>query len=416
MSGRQDVADKKFCWCPAGSIETGRFEPTFDWSDMGFAVIGRLFGGAHITEGKPKMIDQLMGHQPNSSANVSGRRLTIAFMVLALRIAPTARAQPALTTLWSFGDTNTDGMLLFSGVISDKSGNLYGTTFLGGAYGDGTVFEYTNGVVQTVASFNGTNGNGPRAGLVMDPAGDLFGTTQFGGQNSDGTVFEIPAGSDAINSIASFNGTNGDSPICNLLLDSAGDLYGTTYSGDTTGGAGSSGGVIFKIKAGTDTITPLVSFPSYGAYNSHAGLNADNSGNLYGTTELGGGSLSGIGSGMSGTVFKYTENSNTYTQLASFNVTNGGNPEAGLIADSSGNLFGTTEGGGPNGGGTIFKLNPVTDTLTTLFAFGPSNGPSSGYDPWSGLIIDTAGNLYGIWPTPRGISSARRASAVRMVC
>ncbi len=179
---------------------------------------------------------------------------------------------------------------------------------------DGTVFEIANtasGYASTptiLASFNGTNGNGPYGSLTADAAADLFGTTDTGGANGDGTVFEIAktGGSYASNptTLVSFNYTNGDEPFAGLIADAAGDLFGTTYFGGAYGG-----GTVFEIaKTG-------------GSYAS------------------------------------------TPTTLASFNGTN---PTSSLIADAAGDLFGTTRDGGANGDGTVSGLGVSDMSSATL--------------------------------------------------
>ncbi len=101
-------------------------------------------------------------------------------------------------------------------LIMDSSGNLYGTAERGGAHGDGTVFELATGssTITALASFNGTNGEDPYAGVIMDSSGNLYGTTYGGGASGDGTVFELAKGSSTITTLASFNGTNGEDPLC----------------------------------------------------------------------------------------------------------------------------------------------------------------------------------------------------------
>jgi uncharacterized repeat protein (TIGR03803 family) len=158
------------------------------------------------------------------------------------------------------------------------------------------------------------------------------------------TLPALPATAATLTRLASFNGTNGQYPLAGLIADSAGNLYGTTYEGEASGL-----GTVFKLtppaagkKAWKETV--LVSFNSTNGAYPEAGLIADSAGNLYGTTE--GGGTSNLG-----TVFKLTppaagEKAWTETVLVSFNGTNGQNPVAGLIPDSAGNLYGTTEEGG----------------------------------------------------------------------
>ena len=118
-------------------------------------------------------------------------------------------------------------------LLDDAAGDLFGTTTSGGAYGDGTVFEIKAGTgnVTTLANFDGSNGADSYGALSADAAGDLFGTTASGGAKGDGTVFEIWAGSGSITTLVNFDGDNGASPRSGLLIDAAGNIFGTTLSG-----------------------------------------------------------------------------------------------------------------------------------------------------------------------------------------
>jgi uncharacterized repeat protein (TIGR03803 family) len=136
----------------------------------------------------------------------------------------------------------------YSGVIRDSAGNLYGTTFAGGAIGNGTVYRLNKSGVQTfLFSFNQSDGGAPLAGLVRDKAGNLYGTTTIGGTGFAGTVFKIdPSGNETV--LHSFSGADGETPTGGLVLDSAGNLYGTTRNGGGSRACASGGcGVIFKI-------------------------------------------------------------------------------------------------------------------------------------------------------------------------
>ena len=297
----------------------------------------------------------------------------------------------SLQTLASFNDTN--GAYPVGGLIADGSGNFYGTTYSGGTNDDGTVFEIAAGsnTITTLASFNGTDGAFPMAGLALDGTGDLFGTTSGGGNSNDGTVFEIAAGSNTITTLASFNGANGSEPRGGIVIDEWGNLYGTTLYGGAYGteNGGAGFGTVFELMASSSysSITTLVSFEeadgTNGAYPM-AGLIVDGSGNLYGTTTW-------DNANGDGAVFEIVAGSSTITTLASFDGTNGASPEASLLMDSNGDLFGTTYNGGPGGYGTVFELPAESDTITALASFNGTNGEY----PTSELIADGAGNLYG---------------------
>ena len=309
------------------------------------------------------------------------------------------------TTLVSFN--GTDGAFPQAGLIADANGNLFGTTIFGGAFGYGTVFEIVKsggvyaGTPTTLVSFNLTDGGHPIAGLIADANGNLFGTTEDGGAFLQGTVFEIVKSGGVYAStpstLVSFNGTDGAFPQAGLIADANGNLFGTTIFGGAFGP-----GTVFEIvKSGgvyADTPTTLVSFNvnfnnNDGGY-PQAGLIADADGNLFGTTEDGGAFLQG-------TVFEIVKSGGVYAStpstLVSFNGTDGEFPFAGLIADANGNLFGTTARGGAFGYyyGTVFEIvksgGVYAGTPTTLVSFHPEIG---GY-PVAGLIADANGNLFG---------------------
>ncbi len=306
--------------------------------------------------------------------------------------------------LHSFNAFNgTDGFLPYAGLIFDAAGNLYGTTSGGGTFGGGTVFELTpqsggGWTEQVLYSFNqnGTDGYTPEAGVIFDAAGNLYGTTYWGGTYDHGTVFELTAqagGGWTEQVLHSFNGTDGSHPNAGLIFDGVGNLYGTTSAGGTY-----DNGTVFELTAqagGGWTENVLHSFNDNGTdgYNPQAGLVFDGSRNLYGTTMYGG--LNG-----DGTVFELTPRAGgTWTENVLYdfgNGTDGHGPAAGLIFDGAGNLYGTTLFGGANSYGAVFELTPTGGggwTEKVLHSF-DING-TDGYNPYAGLIFDAAGNLYG---------------------
>ena len=304
--------------------------------------------------------------------------VTACCATLMVAAAPSAWAAPTETVLYSFGGS-PDGASPYGGLISDSAGNLYGTTVYGGA-GAGTVFKLSPSGTETVLySFTGgSDGAYPYAGLIADSAGNLYGTTFGGGASYAGTVFKLsPSGTETV--LHSFAWSDGALPYGGLIADSAGNLYGTTWNG----GSGSCGTVFKLSPSGTETVLYSFTCGIDGAY-PYAGLIADGAGNLYGTT-------SGGGASYAGTAFKLSP-SGTETVLYSFTGgTDGGHPYAGLIADGGGNLYGTTGGGGALNAGTVFKLSP-SGTETVLYSFACS---ADGASPYAGLIADSAGNLYG---------------------
>jgi uncharacterized repeat protein (TIGR03803 family) len=272
--------------------------------------------------------------------------------------------------LHPFAGGDSDGAFPFGGLIADGAGNLYGTTAGGGA-GFGVVFKLApNGTETVLYSFTGppVDGANPLAGLIADGASNLYGTTELGGSAAfgSGVVFKLaPDGTETV--LHSFAGANSDGafPEAGLIADGAGNLYGTTSQGGV-----SNNGVVFKLAPnGIETV--LHSFaggPSDGA-DARAGLIVDGAGNLYGTTLRGGASDNGV-------VFKLAPDG-TETVLYSFAGVDGSGPLAGLIADRAGNLYGTTSGGGASGRGVVFKLAPNgIETVLHSFAGSPSDGAS----------------------------------------
>ncbi len=313
------------------------------------------------------------------------------------------------TVLHSFGN-GTDGQYPYASLIFDGAGNLYGTTWVGGIHGYGTVFElspregggYTETVLHSFGNPATQDGQNPYTGLIFDAAGNLYGTTYYGGIHGGGTVFELSpreGGGWTETVLHSFgNGTDGQNPVANLIFDGAGNLYGTTWVGGIHGY-----GTVFELsprEGGGYTETVLHSFGN-GTDGSKpvAGMIFDGAGNLYGTTSYGG-IHDTCPEGTCGTVFELSPRQGggwTETVLHSFgNGTDGQNPyTGGLIFDAAGNLYGTTYGGGIYGEGTVFEMTPREGggyTETVLHSFG--NG-TDGQSPEAGLIFDGAGNLYG---------------------
>ena len=311
-------------------------------------------------------------------------------------LAGSASSTFSFSVLYDFGPGNTTGGSPQARLLRDSAGNLYGTAS-GGSNNYGVVFELSPTHVETVLyNFKGKaagDGSYPVGGLVQDSAGNLYGTTSAGGTYDYGTVFKLtPAGDETV--LHSFAGPpDGAVPWAELLLDSAGNLYGTTREGGTGcpnpyGPAGR--GTVFKLTAtGVETILHRFKDTPDGAVPM-AGLIRDAKGCLYGTT-LGGGNVV-LGSAL-GTVFRVTPGG-TETVLYRFkgSQSDGQNPRSTLVGDASSNLYGTTEEGGPKGYGTVFKLSPLGKE-TTLHSF-PGNS-TDGMSPEAGLVRDSAGNLYG---------------------
>jgi uncharacterized repeat protein (TIGR03803 family) len=289
------------------------------------------------------------------------------------------------TVLYSFTGT-PDGSNPYTGyLVRDAQGNLYGTTQVGGAYGNGTVFKVdTTGKEMVLYSFTGGgDGAEPYGGLVRDALlGNLYGTTIKGGAYGVGTVFKVDTtGKETV--LHSFTGTAGDGayPWAGLVRDAKGNLYGTTAAG------GSAYGTVFEVDVnGKEKVLYSFTGTPDGA-SPLAGLVRDGAGNLYGTTNEGGASCCG------GTVFK-VDKSGKETVLHSFtSEPDGLRPYAGVVRDTQGNLYGTTAlGGNPSNYGTVFMVD-AGGNETVLYRFTSSGG--DGAYPYAGLVRDVKGNLYG---------------------
>lgn len=299
------------------------------------------------------------------------------------------------TTLYSF--TEKDGYYPYGALAIDNAGNLFGIMVCGGSAGAGTIYKlarnpdgsYTSAT--TLHEFTtGIAGGVPMGGLIVDAAGNLFGTASYFGANNQGTVFELVRKADgdylpAITLHAFTGGADGGGPSGPLTIDSAGNLFGIS-------GGGSHGkGVVFKLARKADgSYAPAIAAYSFtggadGSANPYWGLVIDSTGNLFGAAE------SGTNKGI---VFKLARNadgsysSTTLHSLSTDGVVN--YPLASLLLDSAGNLFGKTDAGS-YGHSSIFQFVRNADgsyaPLTTLYSFS-SGRPSA-------LVLDSAGNLFG---------------------
>jgi uncharacterized repeat protein (TIGR03803 family) len=287
----------------------------------------------------------------------------------------------ALTTLHNF--EGPDGYWPFAGLMQATNGELYGTTYEGGANGQGVVFAITpEGKFATLVSFSDpTDGAAPPAGLIQSDNGLLYGTTVQGVGSYAGEVFKMtPSGKLTV--LYNFMGSpNGDSPTDTLVQATNGIFYGTTSQGGTGTSCPEFCGTVFAITS-SGRLTTLHSFNGTDGESPYAGLIQASNGIFYGTTSKG-------GANGDGTIFAITS-SGRLTTLHSFNGTDGANPYAGLIQATDGQLYGMTITAGAHGYGTIFKIS-LNGSLTTLHNF---NG-TDGANPGASLIQATDGNFYG---------------------
>lgn len=313
-----------------------------------------------------------------------------AAVFLSLSARREARAQTiTFTVLHSFTGGTNDGAYPSTDLVRDSSGNQYGATAYGGPANKGTVFKIdTDGVFRVIHSFNGIDGAFPAGDLILDSSGNLYGTTARGGTAEDGTVFKINAAGDETVLYNFSGGADGEQPVASLVWDSSGNLCGTTSRGGTAGN-----GTVFQIKADGSNFRVLHNFlGGFDGASPHAGLVRDASGNLYGTTYFGGSANKGI-------VFKI-DTDGTFSVIHSFSGIDGANPASDLIFDPSGDLYGTTACGGYSiivysgyeGWGTVYKVSPDGSNFIVLHDF---LGGLDGASPYAGLVRDSSGNLYG---------------------
>jgi uncharacterized repeat protein (TIGR03803 family) len=283
------------------------------------------------------------------------------------------------TVLHDFSD-HWSGAKPNTGVVRDASGALYGITAQGGKWQRGVVYKVASGKQTVLHNFTGGwDGGEPVGGVILDAQRNIYGTTRSGGGYHAGVVYKLDATRHET-VLHTFGGdADGTHPASRLILDSAGNLYGTT-----TGGGAYNHGVVFKLDP-QDNETLLHSFAG-GADGAQplAGVTMDAHGNLYGTTLFG-------GSGNAGVVFEITAGGTESVLHAFQDRPDARHPEFGVTLDAAGNLYGTTTKGGRGDMGAIYKIDP-SGNETIIHSF----GEYSGFRPSSGLTADAAGNLYGV--------------------
>jgi uncharacterized repeat protein (TIGR03803 family) len=303
-----------------------------------------------------------------------------------------------LKTLYSF--SGPDGAIPYGGVTFGPDGALYGITAQGGSDNEGTIYRLTPQAslcksfscpwnLTTLHSFVG-GGDGRLPYLVapiFGAEGNLYGTTGLGGANGQGAIFQaVDSGGtwteSVIHSMDSF--TEGSYPPSSVVADQAGNLYGVVEDSPTGFGA------VFELNASTGwTLSILHNFT--GDHDGEAPIGSlivDAAGNLFGTTST-------CPSGCDGVVFELSPVGSgwTYTLLYSFTGPNNGGPAGPLTMDPSGNLYGTAVTSGANGYGSVFKLTRTQSgwTYSSLHDFDRSDGAG----PYGGVVLDSSGNIYG---------------------
>lgn len=329
-------------------------------------------------------------------------RYCTSFLILALSlwVGRTAHAANTTTVIYNFTG-GSDGGNPTSTLSFDAAGNAYGTAVIGGDFNFGVVYQLTpsaNGWTETVLhSFSGApDGQYPYGGVVIDSAGNLYGgTTSGGAAGCDcGVIYKLTnSGGHWTESVVySFpGGKYGASAGSPLVFDNAGNLYGTTPD------AGAHGfGTIFQLVPGqngqwSEKVIHGFTGGKDGGIGSLGPLLIASNGTIYGIAEVGG--ASGFG-----TTFRIVPQSNGTWKGATIDAfkgaPNAGSPYGGLILDSAGNLYGTTYYGGSNNVGTVYELSKSGASWQekVLYSFGASN---DGNQPTSTLVFDSAGDLYG---------------------
>jgi uncharacterized repeat protein (TIGR03803 family) len=376
-----------------------------------------------------------------------------AFVLLACLMSLAANPPATEKVLHEFTG-GTDGSDPDSGLVFDKSGNLYGSTFFGGSAGWGTIYKLartSTGMKESIlysfkGSPDGASPEGPlvvtgtgtifgttvsggggygvvfeltpsatgytetvlhsfplgqdptSGGLIMDKNGNLYGETAGGGTYGDGTIYEMKRTSTGFKYVPlfSFNGADGNYPSGGLIFDSVGNLYGTTASGGNTCFCGN----VFELQKGTNntwTESVLYTFTGYSdGVNPESALAMDSSGNLFGTTVYGGDTSCGGGFGC-GEVFELTNAGGVWTKttIHAFTDTPDGHaPLAGVTFDAAGNMFGTTSNGGNSGAGVLYEISPSSGGWTESVVYSFSNGADGGF-PSTPVTFDSKGNLFG---------------------
>ena len=326
----------------------------------------------------------------------------VAIFAVVLALALTAGASTE-KVVWDFKG-GSDGSGPWSNYfISDAKGNLYAATAAGGTYGAGTVFMLTPAGKETILyEFKGQSngdGTGPHGHLTFDAKGNIYGTTQGGGTNGTGTVYKLSpktGGGWTEKVIYTFSaaGADGTGPSAGMTIAADGTMYSTTPDGGAFGA-----GTVFSLKKTStgwkQTVIQNLNGSSNGGY-PYEGLMMDAAGNLYGAAPTGGASGQGV-------IYRLSRTKKGWADKVLHSFTNANGDGSGLywidlISDTSGNIYGATSFGGTNGTGMVWELvfsaTKKSYSERILYEFGAS-GSGDGNNPYGGLAMDSAGNLYG---------------------
>ena len=383
---------------------------------------------------KPLTYCREMLTRPLSAGLAGVMRFSLSCAILSVCSVSFGQALTTYVDLYNFAQSGANGSEPSGGAVLDSNGNLYGTTYYGGSNGVGAVWEVTTGgkyvdlhdfggLVTNANGSTGPDGQTPLDGITFDGAGNMYGTAEYGGANNEGMVWEITASGKYID-LHDFGGTvtiaNGSSgpdgiqPLAGVTLDSGGNIYGAAR-----GGGPNDGGVLWKItKSGSykdlhdfgGTVINADGITGPDGTDPCRNLTFDKAGNLFGIAYEGG--LNSVGM-----LWEFT-NSGLYKDLHDFGgtVTNangsvgpdGSYPVCGVTFDKSGNLYGTTNSGGPNEntgnfnnlGGIVWEYTPsgsykdLHDFGGTVINASGTLGPD-GTEPNQTLVFDSNGNIFG---------------------
>ena len=271
-------------------------------------------------------------------------------------------------------------------LLRDSRGDLFGNTIYGGRWDDGTIYELPARIrhVRVLATFDGRDGARPNAGLVMDSHGDLFGTTWTGGPRAgsaligafgnDGVIFELPRTHNGYGPplrLASFSLRTGDFVGGGLVIDGRGALFGEAGFGGRYGD-----GTVFELPAGARRIKVLVSFNGRNGFGPFGGskLILDGKGNLLGSSGWGGHGYDGEHFSGNGVLFELPGGKHRLKVLAAFHGPDGIWPQKGIVTDAQGDLFGVASNGGIDGKGTVFEWSAARSRLMVLASFHGRDG------------------------------------------